>query len=100
MMERSILEDNNGNPHSQHVKRHDPVYLTSVATHGVGQQQYQQVEHQQKQRLQLQHHQQQHLELPKHQQQQSQVLTENLGGFVTPNRQPDLNPLMDSMQIE
>merc|ERR1712106_202931 len=75
MLERSLSEDNNGNPHSQHVKRHDPVYLTSMATHGVGQQQYQQVEN----------HQQQYLELPKHQQQQNQVLTKNLEGFVTPN---------------
>merc|ERR1711892_1329718 len=58
MMERSLLEDNNGNPHSQHEKRHDPVYLSSMATHGVWHHQHAQAEHQQKKQLKLQHQQQ------------------------------------------
>ena len=107
MLERSLLEDNNGNPHSQHEKRHDPVYLTSMATHGVWHHQHAQAEHQQKKQLELQYHQQQQLEL-QHQQllklQQSscenQGFAEQLGGFSSPNNSPDLIPLMDSMQIE
>ena len=96
------------NPHSQNVKRHDPVYLTSLASHGVWhtsdmskqqiwQQQQQQIEFQQQQQLELKH--QQQLEL----QQRSchnQTLAEQLGGFVLPNKQPDLIPAMDSMQLE
>jgi hypothetical protein len=55
MMERTMLEGNNCNPHSQDIKRHDPVYLTSMASHGVWQQQQQQIQYQQQQRLELQH---------------------------------------------
>jgi hypothetical protein len=57
MMERLMLEGNNHNPHSQDIKRYDPVYLTSMASHGVWQQQ-QQIEYQQQQQLELQHQQQ------------------------------------------
>merc|ERR1712086_853961 len=41
MVEGSLLDDNNCNPHRQHVKRHDPVTLTIMANQGVGQQQHQ-----------------------------------------------------------
>ena len=58
MMERLMLEGNNHNPHSQDIKRHDPVYLTSMASHGVWQQQQQHSEYQQQQQLELQHQQQ------------------------------------------
>ena len=91
-----MLEGNNCNPHSQDIKRHDPVYLTSMAGHGVWQQQ-QQIEYQQQQQLELQH--QQQLELQQRSC-QNQILAEQLGGFVTPNTRPDLIPLMDSMQLE
>merc|ERR1711892_181580 len=117
MLERALLEDNNGNPHSQLVKRHDPVYLSSMATHGVWHHQHAQAEHQEQQKLELQYHQGQQLELQYHQQQQlelqhqqqlelqqrsceNQGLAEQLGGFVSPINRPDLIPLMDSMQIE
>merc|ERR1712106_58268 len=117
MLERSLLEDNNGNPHSQLVKRHDPVYLTSMATHGVWHGYDAQAEHQQQKKLELQYHQQKQLELQYHQQQQlelqhqqqlelqqrsceNQGLAEQLGGCVSPNNRPDLIPLMDSIQIE
>merc|ERR1719186_516462 len=35
MLERSMLEGTFGDPHSQEVKRSDPVYLTSMCSHGV-----------------------------------------------------------------
>merc|ERR1712096_79123 len=35
MLERSMIEGASCNPHSQEVKRSDPVYLTSMASHGV-----------------------------------------------------------------
>eukprot|EP00092_Neocalanus_flemingeri_P101382 GFUD01129627.1.p1 GENE.GFUD01129627.1~~GFUD01129627.1.p1 ORF type:complete len:203 (-),score=99.03 GFUD01129627.1:90-698(-) len=99
--------------HSQEVKRNDPVYLTSMASHGVwhsedrnrhqiSQQQQQQLAFQQ-QLLELQ--QQQQLEF-QHQQELEdkhgccQILAQQLGGFVLPNKQPDLIPLMDSMMLE
>ena len=91
-----MLEGNNCNPHSQDIKRSDPVYLTSMASHGVWQQQ-QQIEYQQQQQLELQH--QQQLELQQRSC-QNQILAEQLGGFVTPNTRPDLIPLMESMQLE
>merc|ERR1719186_2339426 len=115
MLERSVLEGTSCDPHSQAMKRQDPVYLSSMASHDCdGQQQVlpqqfalqqQQLVFQQQQ-LELQHQQQQ-LEL-QHQQQlelqqrscNSQILAEQLGGFVLPNRKPDLIPLMDSMQLE
>ena len=78
MMERIMLEGNNRNPHSQDSKRHDPVYLTSMASHGVWQQQQQQSEYQQQQQLELQH--QQQLELQQRSC-QNQLLAEQLGGF-------------------
>ena len=104
MLERSRIEGTSFDPHSQVVKRSDPVYLTSMASHGVWQTNdknieniQQQLAYQQQQQLELQH--QHQLEL----QQRSchnQILAEQLGGFVLPNRQPDLTPLMDSMQLE
>merc|ERR1711970_587889 len=106
MMERSMIEDNYCNPHDQQVKRSDPVYLASMASHGVWHHdQHLELQHQQQQQLELQQHQQQQLEL-QHQQQlelqqrscQNQILAEQLGGFVLPTRQPDIIPLMDSMQ--
>ena len=90
-----MLERNNRNPHSQDIKRHDPVYLASMASHGVWQQQ--QSEYQQQQQLELQH--QQQLELQQRSC-QNQILAGQLGGFVTPNTRPDLIHLMDSMQME
>merc|ERR1712055_457016 len=119
MMERSMMEDNYCNPHDQQVKRSDPVYLASMASHGVwhpdqqhleqqhSQQYHLELQHQQQKQLELQQHQQQQLEL-QHQQQlelqqrscQNQILAEQLGGFVLPTRQSDIIPLMDSMQIE
>eukprot|EP00092_Neocalanus_flemingeri_P101379 GFUD01129624.1.p1 GENE.GFUD01129624.1~~GFUD01129624.1.p1 ORF type:complete len:141 (-),score=44.12 GFUD01129624.1:14-436(-) len=128
LLERSVIEGTSCDPHSQEVKRNDPVYLSSMATHGIfyqcgGQQQrvlqqqlasqqqqlvlhQQQLEIQHQQQLELQHQQQQ-LEL-QHQQQHalqqrscnSQIVSEQLGGFVLPNNQPDLIPLIDSMQLE
>eukprot|EP00092_Neocalanus_flemingeri_P038481 GFUD01041892.1.p1 GENE.GFUD01041892.1~~GFUD01041892.1.p1 ORF type:complete len:217 (+),score=70.95 GFUD01041892.1:153-803(+) len=120
-LERSVIEGTSCDPHSQEVKRNDPVYLSSIATHGIlcecgGQQQQvlqqqlvlhqQQLELQQQQQLELQHQQQQ-LELQhqhQHELQQrscnSQIVAEQLGGFVLPNNQPDLIPLIDSMQLE
>ena len=95
MMERIMLEGNNCNPHIQDIKRHDPVYLTSMASHGVWQQQ--QIEHQQQHQLELQD--QQQLELQQRSC-QNQILAEQFGGFVTPNTRPDLIPLMESMQLE
>merc|ERR1711942_559963 len=109
MMERSMIEDNYCNPHDQQVKRSDPVYLASMASHGVWHpaQDRQEHQHSQQYHLELQHYQQQQLEL-QHQQQlelqqrscENQILAEQLGGFVLPTRQPDIIPLMDSMQIE
>ena len=94
----------NPNPaytHSQEIKRSDPVYLTSMASHGVWHnhmdKQQQQIEYQQQQQLELQH--QQQLELQQRSC-QNQILAEQLGGFVTPNSRPDLIHLMDSMQME
>merc|ERR1719427_1616395 len=87
MLERSLIEGTSCDPHSQEVKRSDPVYLTSMASHGVwhnGDMNRQQIsQQQQQQQLELQH--QQQLEL----QQRSchnQILAEQLGGFVFPNR--------------
>merc|ERR1711970_245726 len=106
MMERSMMEDNYCNPHDQQVKRSDPVYLASMASHGVWHpDQHLEQQHSQQYHLELQHQQQQQLEL-QHQQQlelqqrscQNQILAEQLGGFVLPTRQPDIIPLMDSMQ--
>merc|ERR1712106_778016 len=97
MLERTLLDDNNCNPHNQLVKRHDPV-IAFMANQGVGHQQHQhhnQAEHHQQ--LEIQH--QQQLELQQRSC-QNQVLAEQLGGFVSPIRHPDLIPLMDSMQIE
>merc|ERR1711942_101040 len=109
MMGRSMIEDNYCNPHDQQVKRSDPVYLASMASHGVWHpdQDRQEHQHSQQYHLELQQHQQQQLEL-QHQQQlelqqrscENQILAEQLGGFVLPTRQPDIIPLMDSMQIE
>jgi hypothetical protein len=87
MLERIMLEGNNRNPHSQDIKRHDPVYLTSMNSHGAWQQQQQQIQHQQQLELQQRSC-------------QNQILAEQLGGFVTPNTRPDLIPLMESMQLE
>merc|ERR1712202_46437 len=108
MLERSLIEGTSCDPESQEVKRSDPVYLTSMASHGVWhnggmnmqqvcQQQQQQLAFQQQQQLELQH--QQQLELQQRSC-HSQILAEQLGGFVLPNRQPDLIPFMDSMQLE
>merc|ERR1711970_1262089 len=96
MMERSMIEDNYCNPHDQQVKRSDPVYLASMASHGVWHhdQHLEQQQHQQYQ-LELQH--QQQLELQQRSC-QNQILAEQLGGFVLPTRQSDIIPLMDSMQ--
>merc|ERR1712202_27353 len=96
MMERSMLEGTSSDPHSQAMKRQDPVYQSSMASHGVfydcdSQQQVLQ------QQLALQH--QQKLELQQRSC-NSQILAEQRGGFVLPNRQPDLIPFMDSMQLE
>merc|ERR1712119_173704 len=108
MMERSMIEDNYCNPHDQQVKRSDPVYLASMASHGVWHHdQHLEQQHSQQYHLELQQHQQQQLEL-QHQQQlelqqrscQNQILAEQLGGFVLPNRQPDFIPFMDSMHLE
>eukprot|EP00092_Neocalanus_flemingeri_P028386 GFUD01030824.1.p2 GENE.GFUD01030824.1~~GFUD01030824.1.p2 ORF type:complete len:206 (-),score=90.97 GFUD01030824.1:90-707(-) len=113
LLERSTVEGTSCDPHSQEVKRNDPVYLTSMASHGVwhsedrnrhqiSQQQQQQLAFQQ-QLLELQ--QQQQLEF-QHQQELEdkhgccQILAQQLGGFVLPNKQPDLIPLMDSMMLE
>eukprot|EP00092_Neocalanus_flemingeri_P101380 GFUD01129625.1.p1 GENE.GFUD01129625.1~~GFUD01129625.1.p1 ORF type:complete len:198 (-),score=89.61 GFUD01129625.1:90-683(-) len=107
MLERSCLEGTSCDPPT------DPVYLTSMASHGVwhsedrnrhqiSQQQQQQLAFQQ-QLLELQ--QQQQLEF-QHQQELEdkhgccQILAQQLGGFVLPNKQPDLIPLMDSMMLE
>eukprot|EP00092_Neocalanus_flemingeri_P089505 GFUD01113259.1.p1 GENE.GFUD01113259.1~~GFUD01113259.1.p1 ORF type:complete len:178 (+),score=74.78 GFUD01113259.1:1-534(+) len=104
LLERSTVEGTSCDPHSQEVKRNDPVYLTSMASHGVWHSedrnrqqicQQQQLELQQQQQLELQH--QQELE-DKHG--CCQILAEQLGGFVLPNKQPDLIPLMDSMMLE
>ena len=113
-----MLEGTSSDPHSQAMKRQDPVYLSSMASHGVfydcdSQQQVlqqqlalqqQQIVLQQQQQLMLQ---QQQLELQNQQQLElqqrscnSQILAEQLGGFVLPNRQPDLIQIMDSMQME
>ena len=100
MMERIMLEGNNCNPHSQDIKRSDPVYLTSMASHGVwhnNMDKQQQLENQQQPQLELQH--QHQLELQQRSC-QSQLLAEQLGEFVTPNTRPDLIHLMDSMQME
>merc|ERR1712117_751358 len=67
MMERSMIEDNYCNPHDQQVKRSDPVYLASMASHGVWHPD-QKLQHYQQQQSELQQHQQQQLEL-QHQQQ-------------------------------
>merc|ERR1711872_533935 len=72
MMERSMIEDNYCNPNDQQVKRSDPVYLASMASHGVWHPEH----HQQ---LELQH--QQQLELQQRSC-QNQILAEQLGGFV------------------
>merc|ERR1712117_77867 len=99
MMERSMIEDNYCNPNDQQVKRSDPVYLASMASHGVWHpEHHQQLEqqHLQQYQMELQQKRQEQLE---HQQQQldlqqrscqNQILAEQLGGFVLPNRQPDL----------
>merc|ERR1712096_381548 len=103
MIERSMLEGTSYDPHSQAMKRQDPVYLSSMASHGVfydcdsQQQVLQQQLALQQQQLELQH--QQHLKLQQRSC-NSQILAEQLGGFVLPNRQPDLIPFMDSMQLE
>merc|ERR1719186_2558866 len=73
MLERSMMEETSCDPHSQEVKRSDPVYLTSMASHGVWhnadmnkqqicQQQQQQLAFQQQQQLELQNQHQQQLE--------------------------------------
>eukprot|EP00092_Neocalanus_flemingeri_P069845 GFUD01085652.1.p1 GENE.GFUD01085652.1~~GFUD01085652.1.p1 ORF type:complete len:205 (-),score=94.14 GFUD01085652.1:62-676(-) len=112
LLERSTVEGTSCDPHSQEVKRNDPVYLTSMASQGVwysedrnrhqiSQQQQlafqQQLELQQQQQLELQH--QQQLE-DQQRSCHSQILAEQLGGFVLPIRQPELIPLMDSMMLE
>merc|ERR1719186_152559 len=108
MLERSMIEGTSCDSESQEVKRSDPVYLTSMASHGVWhnggmnmqqvcQQQQQQLAFQQQQQLELQH--QQQLELQQRSC-HSQILAEQLGGFVLPNRQPDLIPFMNSMMLE
>merc|ERR1719186_586786 len=98
MLERSMLEGTSCDPHSQSMKRQDPVYLSSMASHDCDSQQ--QVLQQQlalQQQLELQH--QQKLELQQRSC-NSQILAEQLGRFVLPNRQPDLIQIMDSMQLE
>merc|ERR1712106_1110432 len=90
MLERTLLDDNNCNPHSQLVKRHDPV-IAFMANQGVVRQHHHQAEHHQQ--VEIQH--QQQLELQQRSC-QNQVLAEQLGGFVSPIRHPDLIPLMDS----
>merc|ERR1719186_205610 len=105
-LERSVLEGTSCDPHSQAMKRQDPVYLSSMASHDcdsqqqVLQQQFALQQQQlvfQQQQLELQH--QQQLELQQRSC-NSQILAEQHGGFVLPNRQPDLIQIMDSMQLE
>merc|ERR1719186_1382555 len=60
LLERSMMEGTSFDPHSQEVKRSDPVYLTSMASHGVwhnADMNRQQI-FQQQQKLELQHQQQ------------------------------------------
>jgi hypothetical protein len=94
-MERILLEGNNCNPHSQDIKRSDPVYLTSMGSHGVWHNNLD--KQQQQQQLELQH--QQQLELQQRSC-QNQNLAEQFGGFVSPDTRLDLIHLMDSMQME
>merc|ERR1711942_643608 len=73
MMERSMIEDNYCNPNDQQVKRSDPVYLASMASHGVWHpEQHQQLEqqHHQQYQIELQHKRQEQLE---YQQQQLEL---------------------------
>merc|ERR1712202_14909 len=85
MLERSMLEGTSCDPHSQAMKRQDPVYLSSMASHGLfydcdSQQQVlqQQLALQQQQLV----FQQQQLVLKLQQRScNSQILGEQLGGF-------------------
>ena len=101
MHERRRIENGENGPHNQNLKRSDPVYLSSMTSHGVFHnqsiaQEDQSLKAYQEQQLELVH--QQKLEL---QQRccQNQALAEQLGGFVLPQNCPGLNQLMNSMEI-
>jgi len=80
MLERSGMEEISGDPHSQGLKRSDPVYLTSMASHGVWHRDQQHIlpleQHhpqlQQQNLPQLQQHHQHQLQQHPHQQLQQQ----------------------------
>ena len=95
MMERSMMKGNNCHPDTPCVKTSEPVYLTSLASHGVW--------HSGMNKPSLWQQQQQQLEL-KHQQQlelQTRSCQNNIiRGILLGSQQPDLIDLMDSMQME
>merc|ERR1711936_483578 len=101
LLERSKVEAQatSSDPYSQDMKRTDPVYITSLASHEVWHNMQQQQQHQQ-----LELHQQ--LEIQHQNQLESQqkcchnmVLAEQLGGFVFPTKHVDLAPLLSTMQL-
>ena len=95
MMERSMMEGNNCHPDTPSVKTSEPVYLTSIASHGVW--------HSGMNKPSIWQQHQQQLEL-KHQQRLEfhQMSCQNniLRGGLPDSQQPDLIALMDSMQME
>merc|ERR1711936_764193 len=116
LLERSKVEAQatSSDPYNQDMKRTGPVYITSLASHGVWhnmQQQQLELHQQQQLEIQQQHQQlelqqQQQLEIQHQNQLESQqkcchniVLAEQLGGFVFPTKHVDLAPLLSTMQL-